>query len=369
MSKHRVEKHWNAGIIGAGGWGGVAHIPAMGALTEYSVTAVAGTSSERTNVAAERFGIEISYSNVKEMVSEPDLDVIAVTVKVPKHEELVRLTLEAGKHIYCEWPLARTTSEAEEMFQLAIENSVRHVVGLQARGNPAVRHIKALISDGYVGKVLAVQAVCSLPTFPTATGAVDQAHLYLLDEENGADQLTIGAAHLLDAITFIVAPFADVTAYLETQYPVVTILETGETVTATAPDHVQIGGRLEQGAVVSLQIVNGGIADFSLRIIGTKGELLATPRDGLMFQMDRLIVRGASDGKALQELETPVAYRHIPPSVTAGPAYNVAHLYTWLKNPWLVNAGELPDFEEAVKLHRLLDAIREASSTGRRQFV
>lgn len=368
MNQLGTTQPWRAGVIGAGGWGGMAHIPAMNALPEYNVTAVTGSSPESAKAAADRLGIGAAYSDAKEMAAG-DIDVVAVTVKVPEHELFVRETLEAGKSIYCEWPLARTTAEAEEMYRLAMEKGVRHVTGLQARGNPAVRYMRDRIAEGYVGRVLAVHATCSLPMFPTAAGAVDEAHRYLLDEANGADQLTIGAGHLLDAIEFMAAPFVDVTAYLETQFPIVTVMETGEKVRATAPDHVLIGGKLEQGAVVSVHFVNGGVTGFSLRVIGTEGELVATPRDGLMFQMDRLELRGSRGGEELKGLAIPHSYTHVPAEVVAGPSHHVAHLYAWLFNPKLAKAGDLPDFGQAVRIHRLLDAVREAASTGQRQRV
>lgn len=358
------------GIVGAGGWGGLAHVPALAALESYEARAVTGTRPDSARAAAERHGIGCYYTDALEMAKQPDIDIVAVTVRVPEHERLIRLVTDAGKHLYSEWPLARNTEEAEALLALVKARGVKHLVGLQARGNPTVRYIRDMVKGNAVGRVLAVNATVTLPVFPTSSGTVDLAHVYLLDESNGADQLTIGAAHVLDAIEFMVAPFTEVSAALATQYPVVTILETGKTVRSNAPDHVLVSGKLAQDSLVSAQIVNGGSPGFALRIIGTDGELAATPRDGLMFQMDRLDLRLIRPTGETQVLESPDIYdsavtRGIPP----GPGHNVAHLYALFAERLDGGEAEYPDFTQAVRLHRLMDAIRNASALGVRQSV
>ncbi|KRE57460.1 hypothetical protein ASL11_31605 [Paenibacillus sp. Soil750] len=364
------KNQWGVGIVGVGGWGGTAHVPALEALENYEVKALTGTRLDTAQAAAERHGIERFYTDVLEMAKQPDVDIVTITVKVPEHDHLIRMALEAGKNVYSEWPLSRTTSESKELLVLAEEQGVNHVVGLQARGNPTVRYIRDLVTRGTVGRVLAVNAVITMPRFPTTNGNVDLAHVYLLDESNGADQLTIGAAHMLDAIEYMVAPFAEVSATLATQYPEVNILETGEVVRATAPDHVTITGKLTQGSIVSAQFINAGTPGFTLKIIGTEGEFIVTPRDGLMFQMDRLNLSFAPTSGKVETLETPDDYFPFVTRDTApGPGYNVAHLYALFSERINGVEVELPDFADAVRMHRLMDAIRAASVTGIRQTL
>ncbi|WP_054941159.1 Gfo/Idh/MocA family protein [Paenibacillus ihuae] len=363
------EKTWGTGIVGAGGWGGLAHIPALSALEAYELKAVTGTQINSARTAAERHGIGSYYTNTSEMAVQPGIDVVVVAVKVPEHDHLLREALGAGKHVFSEWPLARTTSEAEALLELAKEQGVQHVAGLQARGNPTVRYIRDLIVQGDIGRVLAVNAIVTLPVFPTLNGTVDLAHVYLLDEANGADQLTIGAAHVLDAIEYMVAPFVEVSGTLDTQFPEVSVLETGKTVTSNAPDHVLISGKLAQNALVSAQFVNAGAPGFTLRIIGSEGEMVISPRDHLMFQMDRLklqIVRASGEAEIL---ETPGEYTTKVQNIPPGPAHNVAHLYALFEQRLNGEEVELPDFIHALRAHRLLDAIRCAAASGTRQEV
>lgn len=324
------EKHrWGIGIVGAGGWGGSAHIPALAALEDFEVRAVTGTRLASAKKVAQAYGIASYYDDAAKMAGDPDVDIVVVTVRVPEHKNMILAALGAGKHVFSEWPLARNTQEAAELAAAADKRDLVHITGLQARANPVIGRLQTIIGEAAIGRVLAVNALASLPDFPTARGTVDLTHTYLLDKTCGADQLTIGAAHMLDAIEYMVAPFDEVSARLETQFPEVRVQESGQTIRASAPDQVLIAGRLTQGASVSVQVVNGGSAGFSLHIIGTEGEIVITPKDGLMFQMDRLCVRifySSGKSETLSLPETPLPGGKVQPGV----AYHVARLYALL---------------------------------------
>src|SRR6184192_2452015 len=136
------------GIIGVSpnrGWAATAHIPALRALPNYEIRALSAHSVESARAASEAFGVGAVFSDHKQLVSRRDVDVVAVTVKVPHHRELVFAALAAGKAVYCEWPLGRDIDEARAMATLAAERGVRTVVGLQARQAPAIEFVKELL--------------------------------------------------------------------------------------------------------------------------------------------------------------------------------------------------------------------------------
>ena len=104
------ESTLGVGIIGVSpvwGWAAVAHIPALQALPNYEIRAISGRSDDSVRAAGEAFGIKTVFSDHDELVVQPTIDVVAVTVKVPHHRELVSAALAAGKAVYCEWPLGR----------------------------------------------------------------------------------------------------------------------------------------------------------------------------------------------------------------------------------------------------------------------
>src|SRR5436190_785359 len=149
------------GIIGVSpvrGWAAEAHIPALRALPEYEIRALSAHSVEAARAAGEAFGVSAVFSDAEQLVNRSDIDVVAVTVKVPHHRQLVSAALAAGKAVYCEWPLGRDLGDARAMAALADEQGVRTVAGLQARQAPAIEFVQELLSGGYVGEVLTTAA-------------------------------------------------------------------------------------------------------------------------------------------------------------------------------------------------------------------
>src|SRR5438309_9518307 len=145
------------GIIGvspARGWATTAHIPALRALPNYEIRALSAHSAESARAAGEAFGVGAVFSDHEQLVTQPDVDVVAVTVKAPQHRELVSAALAAGKAVYCEWPLGRDLDEAQALAALAADQGARTVVGLQGRQAPAIQFVQELLGDGYVGEVL-----------------------------------------------------------------------------------------------------------------------------------------------------------------------------------------------------------------------
>src|SRR5438445_2502209 len=150
------------GIVGVSpirGWAATAHIPALHALPNYEIRALSAHGAESARAAGEVFGVSAVFSDHEQLVTQPDIDVVAVTVKVPYHRELVSAALAAGKAVYCEWPLGRDLDDARAMASLAAEQRVHSVVGLQGRQAPAIEFVLDLLRDGYVGEVLSTSMV------------------------------------------------------------------------------------------------------------------------------------------------------------------------------------------------------------------
>ena len=103
----------------------------------------------------------VAFDNHKDLVNRVDVDVVAITVKVPYHLELATAALDAGKAVYCEWPLGNGLKEAEILAALAKKKGVLAVAGLQARSAPSVVYVRDLIKQGYVGEVLSTSLIGS----------------------------------------------------------------------------------------------------------------------------------------------------------------------------------------------------------------
>src|SRR4051812_39914260 len=116
------------GIIGANlrsHWASRSHFPALAASPDWVVTAVCTTRRDSAEEARVKFGAKLAFDDYRKMVASPEIDAVLVVVRVPSHYGPTRAALEAGKHVYTEWPLGRTTAEAQELAGLAHAKDVR----------------------------------------------------------------------------------------------------------------------------------------------------------------------------------------------------------------------------------------------------
>jgi predicted dehydrogenase len=348
------------------GWAATAHIPALRALPNYEIRALSAHSPESAREVGQVFGVSAVFSDHEHLVAQPDIDVVAVTVKVPHHRELVSAALAAGKAVYCEWPLGRDLDDARAMAAMAAKQGVRTVVGLQARQAPAIEFVQALLSDGYVGEVLSTTMV-GLSVLGDVLG---QPNAYMLDKKNGANVLTIAAGQSLDILNYVLGEFADLSAVSDLRRPLITIEETGEQIVKTAADQIAVIGTLMSGATASVHIreaVAGGTG-FLWEINGTDGTLRITA-DAALPEIYPLTVAGARGGNEPAELAIPAALTQKWPalsSLVGTPAFNVGRAYAAFAADIGNGAHTVPDFADAVRRHEVIAAIDRSAASGER---
>src|SRR5690606_5211442 len=164
-------------------------------------------------------------------------------------------------------------------------------VGLQARSAPAVRHLRDLVADGYVGEVVAATLGGAGGGWGPTAG---ERAAYTADRANGATLLTVPFGHTLDALTTVLSGFATVTATTATRRPRGRIAEPGAPLPMTAEDQIAVTGRLESGAVAALHYRGGSSRGTNLlwEINGTEGDLVLTGGSGHL-QFGQVELRGA----------------------------------------------------------------------------
>src|SRR5438309_8469505 len=357
------------GIVGVSpvrGWAATAHIPALRALPGYEIRALSARSAESARAAREMFGVSAVFSDHQQLVTRPDIDVVAVTVKVPHHRGPAPAALAAGKAVYCEWPLGRDLDDAREMAALAAKQGVQTVVGLQARQAPAIEFVQQLLRDGYVGEVLSTTMVgLSIPG-----DVVGQPNAYMLDKTNGANLLTVPFGHSLDLLNHVLGEFADLSAVSDLRRPLITIEETAERIVKTAADQIAVIGTLRSGATASVHIreaVAGGIG-FLWEINGTNGTLRITAAAAVPGIFP-LTVAGAQGRTAPAELAVPTALTQRWPglaSLEGAPAYNVGRAYAAFAADIDRGSHTVPDFADAVRRHEVIAAIERSAASGNR---
>jgi predicted dehydrogenase len=355
------------GLIGAGGrWGPWAHVPALLNLPETELYAVCTAHADTAQAAADKYGVKHAYSDVKVLGKDPHVEAALVAVRVPAHYALSKDALDAGKHVYCEWPLGANTKEAEELAALARQKKLHTMVGLQRRASPAYLHMRELIRDGYVGEMLSVNM--TLMNSGVLTRTSDRT--WQRDAKLGANPFTITFGHVFDAMCMVVGELAEVSAVVSTQTKQWFETDTKKHVDTTAPDNIMIQGRLENGAVVS---ANVGVHPYHgsghrFEIYGKEGTLMMVGGGEAGQEENRRIMGGKKDDKALKELPVPDRLKWVPEVVRKeGRSYDVGQMWVNFAKTIRGAAPVGPDFDHAVLRHKSLDAITRASETGQKQ--
>ena len=363
------ETRLRVGLIGANtgyGWSPRAHLPALLALPEFELAAVCTAHEETANASAEKFGVPLAFHDHREMLSRADLDVVAVSVRVPLHHRLTMDVLEAGMHVYTEWPLGANLPEAEEIAALAREKGVHTMVGLQGRCAPVFLRLKELVEQGYVGEVVA----CHLSQFGSGALARTSDRTWQRDVTLGATTLTIAFGHVIDSLCMCLGEIEDVSAVVATKVPQWHETDTRRTVDVTAPDNVLVSVPLTSGGAISVHVssIPSHGSGYRLEVYGREGTLVVTSAMHPQLSGVTLLGAVAADAK-LTELSIPDRLTWVPADVPQGPPFNVAQMWRRFGEAIRTGVPAQPDFEAAVSRHRMLDAIQRASDTGRRQRV
>lgn len=342
-----------AGANAERGWAKDAHLEAINALPDLVVQAVSARTQEIADGAKLLFGAAAAYDDSLALARDPNVDIVAVIVKVPEHRAIVLAAIAEGKHVYCEWPLGRDLAEAQEMADAARIAGVHVCIGLQGANSLAVRHAAKLVQDGVIGRPLSLRVVS-----PTGGwGAISPPnYAYLQDKSNGATLSTIAGGHTLAAIEAVIGAFTEVTARASILLDTMALVGSDETVKRTCADHLLTFGKHESGCISSLEVV-GGVVDvpFQFELRGTRGSLSITGGHPGGYQAGPLVVTTNLPSPGQPDA---VANGIGPQSV------NVSELWTRFASDIRSGNRTVPDFDRAVSLTRLLDAIDTASENG-----
>jgi predicted dehydrogenase len=356
MTAHR----YKVGIVGlrSDSWAAVAHIPALRALSsDYELVGVANSTRASAESAAAEFGIPCAYGSAADLANAAEIDIVVVTVKASHHKEIATAAIDAGKHVYCEWPFGASLTEAAQMTENAQGKGILGVVGLQAPFAPEMRYLKHLLSEGFIGEVLSTTVIGS----GLAWGAqIDRANSYLLDLANGATLLTIPVSHALSAVQDILGSLSVWSAMLVNRRKFAHVLETGKQVPMTTQDQVLIQGMLDGGVPIALHYRGGTPkgTGYLWEINGTEGDIQLTASIGHP-QMVQLSLAGAREGE-MRKLEVPASYRSS--IVASAAAANVARVYGSLAVDLHQATSSAPTFAQGLELRRTIAEVETAAS-------
>lgn len=189
-----MSKTLKIGIIGCGGIANGKHMPSLKKQKQAEMVAFCDIISERAEQAAADFGAEGAkvYTDFRELLKDGGLDVIHVCTPNDSHAEITIASLEAGKHVMCEKPMAKTAAQAKDMLDAAKRTGMKLTIGYQNRFRNDSLYLKEMCENGelgdvYFGKALAVRRR-AVPTWG----------VFLDEEKQGGGPLIDIGTHALD---------------------------------------------------------------------------------------------------------------------------------------------------------------------------
>lgn len=341
--------------------------------------AICGRNEQGVKQACEQFGWESWETDWRKLIARDDIDLIDINAPSTVHKEIAIEAAQAGKHLFCEKPLALTLADAREMLDAAQKANVKHMIGFNYRFAPAVQLAKKLVNEGRLGQIHHFRAWFLQdwlidPNFPFA---------WRLDKEvAGSGAHGDLGAHLIDLAHFLVGDLEEVVGMEETfvkERPSAESMTglsakgsaSGPKKQVTVDDATLFLARFKEGALASFEATRfaaGHRCTNAFEINGSKGSVRFD-----FERMNELEVYFNDDAADVQGfrrvLATDPAHAYMdawwPPGHTIGYEHTFIHEVYELMEALKQDRQPVPNFEDGVKCQQVLEAV-ELSIAERR---
>ncbi|WP_248928167.1 Gfo/Idh/MocA family protein [Paenibacillus hamazuiensis] len=332
---------------------------------------ICGRDVQGVAQAAEQFGWEGYVTDWRELVERPDIDLIDINAPSDAHKEIALAAAKAGKHIFCEKPLALTLADAREMLQAAEQAGVTHMVGFNYRFAPAVMLAKKLIEEGRLGQIYHFRAWFLQdwiidPDFPLVWR--------LQKDVAGSGSHGDLGAHLIDLAHYLVGGMREVIGMSETfikERPLPTSM-TGLSAKGskdaprgpvTVDDATLFLTRFENGTLGSFEATRfaaGHRCTNAFEINGSKGSVRFDFER--MNELEVYFTDDAADVQGFRRvLATDPAHAYAdawwPPGHTIGYEHTFIHEVVELMQALEQKRQPVPNFVDGVKCQEVLEAV------------
>ena len=187
------------GIIGCGGIANYKHMPSLKALGDVEMAAFCDIIEERAEKARREFGAPDAktYLDYRELLQDHSIDVVHVLTPNRSHAEISIAALDAGKHVMCEKPMAKSATDARRMVEAAKRSGKKLTIGYQNRYKPGSIYLKKLITRGDLGDIYFVKALAVRRRGTPNWG------VFLNEHEQGGGSLIDIGTHSLDLALYL----------------------------------------------------------------------------------------------------------------------------------------------------------------------
>ena len=366
------ERTVRVGVIGAGGFAETCHIPGIQAHPQGEVVALCARNRDRVRDMADRLGVPDIHTDYQELIARRDIDAVTIATPDVLHLPVAAAALQAGKHVFCEKPLAMNAAEARQMADLADRTGLVAMVAFTFRYTRALPAVRRILREGIVGDPFFVEIRVHWGDigFPDSSLTWRER-----SAESAAGVWGDGASHLFDALAFALAPVREVCAQVmilprppgrpqPDNVDLATCLARLQLpLTRPMPPDISGPGSVEPGTVqvtlLTSRVDRPELAGDTMYVVGTDGAVQISLNRG-QHERARLLRRGSE----WQDLALP------PDALTDQPLALMRMMAAFVDGILRGRLGtDDPDFRAGLHAQQALDAAILSAHTGQWQPV
>jgi predicted dehydrogenase len=349
------------GVLGAGAWAQFAHLPGYRRDARCELVAIADPVLERAQECAREFAIPHVYESHEALLARDDLDLVDVCTPSATHFELTWAALEAGRHVLCEKPVAYDFRDTQRAAGFARGRGLKTKLGFTFRYSPAMRYMKALIDEGYVGTPYIFNGYEQNSQWLDPRTPLRQVD-HLADQSSiQVSSLEGYGAPIMDlAHVMMGSRFAQVVGTMRNFVPERMVRATGTMMRMNIDDGDIFIGEFESGALGSIQtsfVTVGNYPGLEARVYGSEGAIICrlVEENGICESL-----RAAKpDQVEFREIEVPAAF--YPPGGSNRESWrslfyaNLVH--SFISEIVSADAGNEGNFEDGAHVQELINAV------------
>jgi predicted dehydrogenase len=285
------------GVIGAGDFAEVCHVPGLQAAADSEVVAIAGRRRERAAALASRLGIPHVEPDAASLCARADVDAVAIAAPNDAHREAALLALAHGKHVLCEKPLGLDVAEAEQMEAAARASGRVHQVAFTYRYLHGVAELRRRVALGDVGEPYLFRGHHEFWDGLKPGSAIGWRQRA---GPSGAGVLWDSGSHLFDLARWMLGSVSAVNATVQLLPREGADAVTGERVAVETDDHAMAWLRVSNGARGHWHAsrITPTREDAFVQVIGREGALEATISRGRSDRL-RAVATGSREWREL----------------------------------------------------------------------
>ncbi|WP_157014311.1 Gfo/Idh/MocA family protein [Mesorhizobium xinjiangense] len=360
------------GLIGTGymgkchalAWNAVK--PVFGDVPTIRLAHLAETDDELARTRADEFGFERASGDWRALIADPAVDVVSITTPNRFHAEMAIAALQAGKHVWCEKPMAPKPEDAEAMLAAVRASGKVAILGYNYIQNPAIRHIRALLDEGALGTVNHLR----LEMDEDFMADPDMPFMYRHEASSGWGALDDFGVHTLSLVSTLLGPVARVMCDMAKPYETRITADDGRRA-VEVHDIATVLVRLEGGAsgVIALnRSAWGRKGRLAIQIFGSKGSIVYDQERMNEFQLYSTADRASEQGfRTVLTAPHHAPYDRFVPAPGHGLGFNDLKIIECrqLIGRMRGEPAAAIGFEEGIGIERTVDAMARSFREGR----